>query len=134
MQYKEIVDISNKKQATREVREYFLSYPNIPETAVACPGGLCRSEMFTFFLIRNKLALCPLNTNFSDNKLYFNGISFIELKNQLPLKRIDVVVLCSDLESDYDLIKITEISKEIDYRIPVLLIKGMEGNFSYFCQ
>jgi hypothetical protein len=135
-----IIDTSTK--GTREkIINYFNGYRNcggiLPRTVVACPGGLSRSLIFPAFLERNKLAICPWNIIIGeDNKEFYKGIKFfndLDLVIKEHKDEVDLVVLCSDLISDFDMEKIKTAKEVVPKKTPVLLLKGMEGHFLNLC-
>lgn len=124
-----------------ETREKIVNYFNesnnwggiLPRTVVACPGGLVRSLIFSAFLERNKLAICPWNIIVGeDSKEFYRGIKFFNELDSIireHRKEIDLVVLCSDFMSDNDIEKVNTAKTIVPKKAKILILKGMEGYF-----
>lgn len=142
-----VIDISNKNRATKELNEYFDTYPRFPSVVVACPGGAYRSWIIPIYLAANKIAVCPLNFEIIDGERKNSGMDYRNLqftsrengriysssKDGLIKDVVDMAVLCDDPERN----RFDEINRVVDRiagRIPVLLLEGLEGHFIYFCQ
>jgi hypothetical protein len=142
-----IINTHDKWNARRELDDYFIKFSKIPRAVVACPGGVLRSELIATYLEGNKMAVCPLNTRVENKnrmltalcykKLTFfsdeNNIVYSEDMSRSTKKRVDIAVLCDDHQHGEIHYNINRIIDEIDGKIPILLLEGMEGHFTYFC-